>query len=57
MIFINGYGSNLMDVVITWRAFGGISDQKLVWFEPGSVCPSFPNTLYDSILHWIWDKI
>jgi len=49
MIFINGYGSNLMDVVITWRAFGGVSGQGIVRFEPDSKCPSFPNTLYKSI--------
>jgi len=46
MIFINGYGSNLMDVVITQKALGRISGKKLIKFEPDSECPSFPNTLY-----------
>ena len=35
-----------MDVVITLKAFGRISGQKLIKFEPDSECPSFPNTLY-----------
>ena len=34
-----------MDDVITQKAFGSISSQKLIKFEPDSVCPSFPNTL------------
>jgi len=45
MIMINGYGSNPMDVVITQKAFGRISGQKPIKFEPDSVCPSFTNTL------------
>ena len=39
-----------MDVVITLKAFGRISDQKLIKFEPDSVCPSFSNTLYNEYL-------
>ena len=38
-----------MDVVITQKAFGRISSQKFIKFEPDSVCPSFPNTLYEKI--------
>ena len=48
-IFINGYRSNLMDVVITQKAFGRLSGQKLIKFEPDSVCPSFATTLYYEI--------
>ena len=50
IIFINGYGSNLMDVVITQKAFGRISGQKLIKFEPDSVCPSFATTLQTNFL-------
>ena len=30
-----------MDVVITLKAFGRISDKKIIKFEPDTVCPSF----------------
>ena len=38
----NIYRGNLMDVVVTYKAFGWISGQKLINFEPDSVCPSIP---------------
>ena len=38
-----------MNVVIIKKAFGRISWQKLIKFEPDSVCPSFPNTLYCNV--------
>jgi len=46
----NIYWWNLMDIVITWKAFGRISGQKLIKFMPDSVCPSFPNTLYINVV-------
>ena len=37
IIFRNGYGSNLMDVMITWKAFWRISGIKSIKFEQDSV--------------------